>query len=154
MLHNQSNYNKIKHLHERCLRLIYNDKQSPCEELLIKDGTVSMHHRNTQTLATEMFKVKHEMSPEIICDIFTQRINNHYNLRHIYHFETPFVRTAYNRTESVPYLGPKIWDIAPEEYKTLNSLNSFKESIKNWVPLNCPCRLCKTYVHGVGFIEG
>ena len=154
MLHSRSNNNKTKHLHERCLRLIYNDKQSSYEELLIKDGTVSIHHRNIQTLATEMFKVKNGMSPEIICDIFTQRINNHYNLRHINHFETPFVRTVYNGTESVSYLGPKIWDIVPEEYKTLNSLNSFKESIKNWVPLNCPCRLCKTYVHGVGFIEG
>ena len=101
-----------------------------------------------------MFKVKNEMSPEIIYDIFTQRINNHYDLRHINHFETPFVRTVYKRTESVSYLAPKIWDIAPEEYKTLNSLNSFKESIKKWVPLNYPCRLCKTYVHGVGFIEG
>ena len=80
--------------------------------------------------------------------------NNHHNLRHINHFETSFVRTVYNGTESVLYLGPKIWDIVPEEYKTLNSLNSFKESIKNWVPLNCPCRLCKTYVHGVGFLEG
>ena len=135
-------------------RLIYNDKQSSYEELLIKDGTVSIHHRNIQTLATEMFKVKNEMSPEIICDIFTQRINNHYNLRHINHFETPFVRTVYNGTESVSYLGPKIWDIAPEKYKTLNSLSSFKESVKNWVPFKCPCRLCKTYVHGVGFIEG
>ena len=154
MLHSRSNNNKIKHLHERCLRLIYNDKQSSYEELLIKDGTVSIHHRNIQTLATEMFKVKNEMSPEIICDIFTQRINNHYNLRHINHFETPFVRTVCNGMESVSYLGPKIWDIVPEEYKTLNSLNSFKESIKNWVPLNCPCRLCKTYVHGVSFIEG
>ena len=101
-----------------------------------------------------MFKVKNEMSPEIICDIFTQRINNHYNLRRINHFEIPFVRTVYNGTESVSYLGPKIWEIVPEEYKALNSLNSFKESIKNWVPLNCPCRLCKTCVYGAGFIEG
>ena len=135
-------------------RLIYNDKQSSYEELLIKDGTVSIHHRNIQTLATEMFNVKSEMSPEIICDIFIQRLDNQYNVIHIYHFETPFVRTVYNGTESVSYLGPKIWDIVPEEYKALNSLNSFKESIKNWVPLNCPCRLCKTYVHGVGFLEG
>ena len=65
-----------------------------------------------------MFKVKNEMPREIICDIFTQRINNHYNYNH---FETPFVRTIYNRTESVSYFGPKIWDIVPEEYKTLNS---------------------------------
>ena len=110
MLHSRSNNNKIKHLHERCLRIIYNDKQSSYEELLIKDGPVSIRHRNIQTLATEMFKVKNELSPEIICDIFTQRINNHYNLRHINHFETPFVRTVYNGTESVSYLGPKIWD--------------------------------------------
>ena len=82
-----------------------------------------------------MFKVKNE-PPEIICINFTQRINNHYSLRHINHFETPFVRIAYNGTKSVSHLGPKIWDIVPEEYKTLNSLNSFKYLLKRWVPLN------------------
>ena len=92
------------------------------------------------------------MSSEIICDTFTPRINNHYNLRHINHFETTFVRTVYNGMESVSYLRPKIWDIVPEEHKTRSSLNSFKESLNNWVPLNCPCKHCKTYVHGVGFI--
>ena len=88
-----------------------------------------------------MFKKKNEeiISSEII---YTQRINNHCNLRHKNYFETPFVRTVYNGTEGASYLGPKIWDIVPEEYKTLNSLNSFEESIKNWVPLNCPCNLC------------
>ena len=58
MLHSRSNNNKIKHLHERCLRIIYNDKQSSYEKLLIKDDTVSILHRNIQTLATEMFKAK------------------------------------------------------------------------------------------------
>ena len=59
---------------------------------MIKDGTI--HHRNIQTLAAEMHKVKNELSPEIICAIFTWRINNHYNLRHVNHFEIPFVRTV------------------------------------------------------------
>ena len=108
MLHSRNNNNKIKHLHETCLRLIYNDKQSSYKELLIKDGTVSIRHRKIQTLATEMFKVRTDMSPESICDIFTPRINNHYDLRHINHFETPFGRTVYNGTESVSHLGPKI----------------------------------------------
>ena len=62
-----------------------------------------------------MFKVKNEIFLEIICDIFTQRIHNHYNLRHMNHFEKPFVRTVYNGTESVSYLGHKIWSIVPEE---------------------------------------
>ena len=34
MLHSRQNNNKIKHLHERCLRLIHNDKLSSYEELL------------------------------------------------------------------------------------------------------------------------
>ena len=82
MLHSRSNNNKAKHLHERYLRIIYNDKQSSYKELLIKDGKVSIHHRSIQTLANEMFKVKNELYLELICDIRTQRINNRYNLRH------------------------------------------------------------------------
>ena len=79
------------------------------------DGTASIHHRNIQKLAAEMFKVKNEMPPGIVCDIFTKRKNNRYNVRHINHFETPFVRTVYNRMESISYLGHKVWDIVPEE---------------------------------------
>ena len=38
--------NKINKLHERGLRIIYNDKKSNFEELLGKDNSVSIHHRN------------------------------------------------------------------------------------------------------------
>ena len=58
MLHNRCNNSEIKHLHERCLRLTYCDKTSSFEELLGKDGLVSIHHRNIQSLAIEMHKVK------------------------------------------------------------------------------------------------
>ena len=33
-----------------------------------------------------------------------------------------------------------------------NHLNAFKKRIKSWKP-NCSCRLCKTYLQGVGFIN-
>ena len=144
MLHNQSNINKIKNLDERCLRLVCNDKKSSYEELLIKDSTVSIHHKNIQTLATEMFKVKNELSPDIIYDALTRRINIHSNLRNIIHFGTSFVRTVYNRTESASCLGPEIWDIVPEEYKALNILNSFnKNQSKVVYPLTIPADFVK-----------
>ena len=38
MCHNRTYNNKIKRLHERCLRLIYNDKRSSFEDLLEKDN--------------------------------------------------------------------------------------------------------------------
>ena len=44
-----------------------------------------------------------ELYPGITPNIFTQRINNHYNLRNINHFETLFVRTIFNGKERVPH---------------------------------------------------
>ena len=42
MFHSRQNNNKVKHLHERCLRLIHNEKLSSYEE----NGSVSIHHEN------------------------------------------------------------------------------------------------------------
>ena len=151
MLHSRKN-NKIKHLHERCLRLIYSDKKSSYENLLEKDNSVSIHPKNIQALAIEMLKVKRKLCPEITGDIFMKRTNNQYNLRNRPDFIIPH-EPLFHGTENISYLGPKIWDIALEEFEHKKSLNSFKESIKMWVSTNCACRLCKVYLDGVGFIN-
>ena len=72
MLHSCQNNRKIKHLHERCLRLTQNDKMLSYEEFLEKDGSVSVYYRNIQSLAIEMLQIKHDQSREIVTDIFTQ----------------------------------------------------------------------------------
>ena len=66
MCHNKTYKNKINRLHERCLRLIYNHKRSFFEDLLQKDNSVSIHHKNLQALAIEMFQVHTKTSPEIM----------------------------------------------------------------------------------------
>ena len=62
MLCSRQNNNKIKHLHERSRRLIHNDELASYEELLEKDGSVSIHHKNIQSLAIEMFKCSESIS--------------------------------------------------------------------------------------------
>ena len=106
MLHSRSNNNKIKHSHARCLRLTYCGNTSSCEELLEKGGSVSLHHRNIQSLAIEMFKVKNELAPTITANIFGTMLENHYNLRNYNDFRISFARTLYHGTESISYLGP------------------------------------------------
>ena len=66
-------------------------------------------------------------------EIFNKR-NLTYHLRHTSHFSIPPVRSVYNGTESLSYLGPMIWDIVPTELKKVKSLSSFKSGIKNWWP--------------------
>ena len=103
-----------------------------------------------QSLATEMFQIKHGQSPEIVSDIFAQT-TQHYNFRQNRDLRIRFVKLFYHGPESISYLGPKIWEIFPAKIKETNSLNSFKIEIRKWVPQSCPCRLCKQYISDVGF---
>ena len=151
MFHSRSLNNKINHIHERALRVVYNDKQSSFNELLQKDNSVSIHHRNLQVLATEVYKVIHGLSPEIMKDIFELRDLN-YNLRNGDNFATHNIRTAHYGTDTISHLGSRIWRLVPREIKSCESLSSFKSKIKKWVPLNCPCRLCRTYIPNLGFV--
>ena len=51
------------------------------------------------------------------------------------------------------YFGPVVWEtMLPEPFKDITDLEKFKKGIKDWVP-TCKCRLCKTYIAGVGFTE-
>ena len=82
-----------------------------------------------------------------------ERTKSQYNLPSRPDFITLQVQSVLHGTESISYLGSKIWSIVSEEFKHKRPLNSFKESIKMWVPTNCPCRLRKVCLAGVGFIN-
>ena len=151
MCHSGTNNNKISRLHERCLGIVYNDRYLSFNELLEKDGSVSIHMRNIQILATEMYKLVNNLSPTIMNRAFKLKSDSRYNLRQILQFFRSLVKSVYHGTESVSYLGPKISNILPDDYKTVQNLDTFKIKIKKWKPENCPCRLCKVYIDRVGF---
>ena len=109
MYHNRTYNNKINRLYERCLRLIYNDKRSSFENLLEKDNSVSIHHKNLQVLAIEMFKVYTKTSPEIMQEVFQVKEQGNYNLRNQADFVIPQVKSVNHGLESARFLGPKIW---------------------------------------------
>ena len=67
--------NKINSIHERALRITYQDHISTFQKLLNKENSVSIHHRNLQALATEMFKIHRSLSPDILREIFVPKIS-------------------------------------------------------------------------------
>ena len=86
-----SRVNESNRLHERCLRITYSDKTSSFEALLDKDGSVSIHKRNLQLLANEMYKANKGLSPPIITDLFEKKSDHQYDLRHNSPFTIPAV---------------------------------------------------------------
>ena len=151
MFHSRRLNNKINSIHERALRITYQDNTATLQELLNKDNSVSIHHRNLQVLATEMFKIHRGLSPEILRETFVSKTSS-YNLRRNYTFKKHQVHSVYHGTESLSILGPKIWDLVSVELKQLESLYSFKWEIRNWVPFECQRIMCKTYIQKVGFL--
>ena len=75
-----------------------------------------------------------------------------YSLRYHSHFIAPLRYTVFHRTESISLLGQKIWDLVPDNLKSLNNAEAFKLNIRKLKLDNNPCRLCKVYVNNIGFL--
>ena len=70
MFHSRGLNNKINRIHERALRITFDDKSSTFQELLDKDSSVTIHHINIRTLATEIYKVLHGYSLALLNEVF------------------------------------------------------------------------------------
>ena len=70
MFHSRGLNNKIDSIHEDVLRITFNDKSSTFQELLDKDNSITIHHRNITALATEIYKFFHGYSPAILNEVF------------------------------------------------------------------------------------
>ena len=151
MCHSRIIHTQINKIHERALKIVYNDHISSFETLLDKSGTVSIHHRNLQLLAVELYKAVHNLSSPLMHNLFQIKEMNLY-LRKGKAIVPTNVKTTKFGINSLRYLVPKIWEQIPEDIKNCNSLIQFKRKIKMWIPQNCPCRLCKTFVKYLGFL--
>ena len=93
MFHSRKSNNKINLLHERALRMIYNDQYN----------SFTVHHFNIQSLAIEMFKVINNIAATIIDDLL---ITYHScNLPSKSKLVVLSVRTDHNGQNSIQYYG-------------------------------------------------
>ena len=114
--------------------------------------------KNLQLLATEIFKSKAGVSPELMNDIF-HFVESLFNLRSDYTIGRKQDHTVYHGSENISSLAPKLWDLLPNSIKNSVSPKEFKTKINTWAFDCCPCTTCTKYVwdnrihlnHSIGF---
>ena len=102
--------NALNSIHERALRLIYNDYELPFDRFLEDNKQKSIYQKNIESLAIEIYKFQGGLAPPIMSDLFITRENN-YNLRNFQELESSLRRTVKFETETISYRGPQIWNL-------------------------------------------
>ena len=94
-------------------------------------------------------KIVNGFSSEIMKKVFPFNENTSYNTRNKKNFHLRAIKSATFGSETLSHLAPKIWEPVAVEIK---NQKANQKAIKKWKPINCPCRLCRTYVFQVGFV--
>ena len=124
-----SDRRKLERVQERGLRTVFKDKQSCYEELLTKANIPSLYNRRLQDIAIFMYKIKHKLLSERLCNLF-QLDSGLYNLRKREFVQPRFSSVTYGK-HSLRYLGPKLWNDLTPRLRNLPSLKQFKNVIRD-----------------------
>ena len=84
-----------------------------------------------------MFKVSRGLNPETVNELFQFREQISYKLRQRLQFQIAWVHSLFSGTESLKFLGPKIWALVPNEMKQSESLEKSRNATKQWNPTSC-----------------
>ena len=92
----------------------------------MKDNSVSIHERNIQSLALEIYKFLNGLSLSFLSNIFHKNISDSYDLQNHKELYSRNPKTVRYGTETVSYMASKIWSKVPETIKMSSPLESFK----------------------------
>ena len=81
VFHSRTLNKKTNRIHKAALRIIYSDYNSFLNELFDKDGFFTIHQRNAQSLAIEIYKSLHGLSPAILSEFFQANETISYDLK-------------------------------------------------------------------------
>ena len=64
---------EINRTNKRALRVLYEDYDSPFEQLLEKDGSIIIHQKNLQNLMTEIYKTMNQINPAYMWEFSVEK---------------------------------------------------------------------------------
>ena len=152
MFHSRPTNNKINRLHERALRIVYDDDVSTFDQLLAMDKSFCIHHQIIKRLLTEIYKALHNISGNSLKELLVKWVST-ISLRSKPELVISSVNSILKGKNSIKYFGSVIWNSLPIEMMKDHSISSFVTKIKQWKPIACLCTICKSYVARVRYIK-
>ena len=131
---------KKKKPHERALRIVYNDTVTSLENLLVKDKSFTIHQKNIQSSAIEIYKAINNLSGGNLREFFIGN-NHNCNLRSRSELSLSNVNTAFKGQSSISYFGSGLWNSIPYELRIASSYHIFRSEIENYAKINSPGRI-------------
>ena len=118
---------KIEKIQKSCLRIILHDYEIDYETLLRNSNKPTMEIRRLRTLAVEIFKTLNEINSPYMKFIFTPKESEKVRQNDII---VKRINTGTFGTQSLRFLGPKIWNNLPSNTKSETSFPKFEKYIK------------------------
>ena len=142
IFHSRKQNHHLNNIYDRALKVVYKDHSSSFDELLGKDNSCKIHDRNLQKLVIEIFKVKINLAPKLIKEVF-EIAECPYALTNELKLKSRKIHSVRYGIKTWSFVGTKVWNSLPSGPKECKSLDLSRSNLKNWIPENCPYKLCK-----------
>ena len=121
---------KLEKLNERALRFVYQDKNSPYETLIVKNGYSTLANQRLAKILSTVFRaIGNGNVPSSISELLTARISN-YNLRGDAILKLPKVNSTKYGIKSWRYQAARLWNAIPNNLRNIDTYRSFKRGLK------------------------
>ena len=90
------------------------------------------------------------LAPEIMKEVF-EILKGPYALRNELKLKSRKIFSVRYSIETASFVGARV--CLPSDLRECKSLELFIAKIKNWIPEYCRCKLCKTYIQRIGYVQ-
>ena len=128
----QVNNQKLEQIQGRALRILFADYNSSYLELLERAGTTTLLIQRFWLIALTVFKSLHGLNPPCLNDIFSPKYVP-YQMRDSSLLEQSRCRTTTTYgLRSMSYIGAKLWNDLPNDFKATTDFTDFKHMLQTW----------------------
>ena len=106
----------------------------------------TIHIRNLKFLLNEVYKFLNGLPPPIMNDC-------PYDLRNPRILASKHKSTIKYGITTIAFSGPQIWQNIPLEIRNSELLSLFKSNIKQVQSLPCRCKICRSFIANLGYID-